>query len=183
MKVKVFHSTIVKMYFVIFKHLYWIILARKIPWTKELGGLQSTGLAKSQTWISDWALLEYNNVSRIFTDSVAVQHFPRAVINSRSVQFSSVAQSCPTLCDPTDGRTPSLPVHHQLVEFTQTHVHWVGDAIQSSHPLSSPSPPTFNRSQHQSLFQRVISSHQVAKILDSQLQHQSFQWIVRTDFL
>ena len=66
-------------------------------------------------------------------------------------QFISVAQSCPTLCDPMDGSTPGLPVHHQLPEFTQTHVHWVGDAIQPSHPLSSPSP-TFNLSQHQGLF-------------------------------
>ena len=70
-----------------------------------------------------------------------------------SVQFGSVAQSCPTLCDPMDCSTPGLPVHHQLPEFTQTHVHRVGDAIQPSHPLSSPSPPAPNPSQHQSLFQ------------------------------
>ena len=79
--------------------------------------------------------------------------------------------------------TPGLPVHHQLTEFTQTHVHWVGDAIQPSHPLSSPSPPTFNLSQHQGLFQWVSSLHQVAKVLELQLQHQSFQWIFGTDFL
>ena len=66
------------------------------------------------------------------------------------VQFSSVTQPCPTLCDPMNRRTPGLPVHHQLPEFAQTHVHWVGDAIQPAHPLSSPSPPTFNLSQHQS---------------------------------
>ena len=70
-----------------------------------------------------------------------------------------VIQSCPTLCDAMDCSTPGLPVHHQLPEFTQTHVHWVGDAIQPSHPLSSRSPPTFNLSQHQSLFQWVSSSH------------------------
>ena len=98
-------------------------------------------------------------------------------------QFSSVTQSCPTLCDPMDCSTPGLPVHHQLPEFTQTHVHWVGDAIQPSHPLSSPSPPVFNLSQHQGLFQWVDSSHQVAKVLEFQLQHQSFQWIFRTDVL
>ena len=69
-----------------------------------------------------------------------------------SVQFSSVAQLCPTLCDPMNYRTPGLPVHQQLPEFTQTHVHRVGDAIQPSHPLSSPSPPAFNLSQHQGLF-------------------------------
>ena len=79
--------------------------------------------------------------------------------------------------------TPGLPVHHQLLEFTQTHVHWVSDAIQPSHPLSSPSPLTFNLSQHQCLFKWVSSSHQVAKILEFQLQHQSFQWIFRTGFL
>ena len=92
-----------------------------------------------------------------------------------SVQFSSVAQSCPTLCNPMNRSMPSLPVHHQLPEFTQTHVHGVSDAIQPSHPLSSPSPPAFNLSQHQGLFQRVSSSHQVAKVLEFQLQHQSFQ--------
>ena len=70
-----------------------------------------------------------------------------------SVQFSSVTQSCPTLCDPMNRSTPGLPVHHQLLEFTQTHVHRVSDAIQPSHPLSSPSPPAPNPSQHQSLFQ------------------------------
>ena len=99
------------------------------------------------------------------------------------IQFSSVAQLCLTLCDPMDCSMPGLPVHHQLLEFTQTHVHHVGDAIQPSHLLSSSSPPAFNHSQHQGLFQWVSSSHQVAKILEFQLQHQSFQWIFRTDFL
>ena len=80
-----------------------------------------------------------------------------------SVQFSSVAQSCRTLYDPMNCSTPGLPVHHQLPKFTQTHVHWVSDAIQSSHPPSSPSPPAPNPSQHQSLFQWVNSSHEVAK--------------------
>ena len=102
---------------------------------------------------------------------------------SLEVQFSSVVQLCPTLCDPMDRSMPGLPVHHQLPEFTQTHVHWVGDAIQPSHPLSSPSPPAFNLSQHQGLFKWVSSSHQVAKILEFQLQHQSFQWTPRTDLL
>ena len=88
-----------------------------------------------------------------------------------SVQFSSVAQSCLTLCDPMDCSTPGLPVHHQLQEITQTHVHWVGDAIQPSHPLLSPSSPAFNLSQHQGLFQCVSSLHQVAKVLEVQLQH------------
>ena len=82
-----------------------------------------------------------------------------------------------------DCSTPGLPVHHQLPEFIQTHVHWVGDAIQPSHPLSSPSPPSLNLSQHQGLFQWVSSLHQMAKVLETQLQHQSFQWIFRIDFL
>ena len=86
-----------------------------------------------------------------------------------SVQFSSVSQSCPTLSDPMNCSIPCLPVHHQLPEFTQTHVHRVSDAIQPSHPLSSPSPPAPNPSQHQSLFQCVNSSHEVAKVLEFQL--------------
>ena len=96
-----------------------------------------------------------------------------------SVQFSSVAQSCPTLCDPMNHSTPGLPVHHQLLESTH-HVHWVGDAIQSS-PLSPPSPLTLNLSQHQGLFKRVSSSHQVAKVLEFQFQNQSYQWTPRID--
>ena len=100
-----------------------------------------------------------------------------------NIQFSSVAQLCPTLCDPMDCNTPGFPVRHQLPELTQTHVHRVGDAIQPSDPLSSPSPVAFNLSQHQGLFQWVCSLHQVAKVLEFQLQHQSFQWIFRTDFL
>ena len=92
-----------------------------------------------------------------------------------SIQSSSLAQSCPILCDPMDCSTPGSPVHHQPLELTQTHVHKVGGAIQPSHPLSSPSPLAFNLSQHQGLFERVSSSHQVAKVLEFQLQHQSFQ--------
>ena len=98
-----------------------------------------------------------------------------------AVQFSSVAQSCPTLCDRMDYNMPGLPVY-QLPEFTQTHVHWVSDAIQPSHPLSSPSPSALNLSQHQGLLKWVSSPHRVAKVLEFQLQHQSFQWIFRTVF-
>ena len=94
-----------------------------------------------------------------------------------SGQFSSVAQSCPTLWDGMKCSTSGHPVHQQLPEFTQTHIHWVRDAIQPSHPLSSPSPPAFD------LSQRVSSLHQVAKVLEFQLQHWSFQWIVRVDYL
>ena len=99
----------------------------------------------------------------------------KILANQILVQFSSVAQSCPTLCDPMNHRMPGLPVHHQLLESTQTHVHLVGDAIQPSPPLSYPSPPTPNPSQHQGLFQCVSSSHEVAKVLEFQLQHHSFQ--------
>ena len=107
------------------------------------------------------------------------------IIRSTSliIQFNSVPQFCPTLCDPMNHSTPGLPVHHQLLEFTQTQAHQVSDAIQPSHPLSSPSPPAPNPSQHQGLFQWVNSSHQVAKVLEFQLQHQSFQWTPRTDLL
>ena len=100
-----------------------------------------------------------------------------------SVQFSSVPQSCPTLYDPRNCSTSGLPVDHQFPESTQIHVHWVADAIQPSHPLSSPSPPAINLSQHQGLFQWVSSLHQVVKVLEFQLQHQTFKWIFRTNFL
>ena len=89
----------------------------------------------------------------------------------------SATQSCPTLCDPMNPSMPGLPVHHQLLEFTQTHVHRVGDAIQPSHLLLSPSPPAFNHSQHQGLFKWVSSVHQVAKVSELQHQHQSFQYM------
>ena len=85
--------------------------------------------------------------------------------------FHSVSQSCPTLCDPMDCSTPGFPVHHRLPELAQTHIHQVGDATQPSHPLSFPSPPAFNLSQHQGLFQWMSSLHQVVKVLELQLQH------------
>ena len=94
----------------------------------------------------------------------------------------SVDKSCLTLCEPKDCSTPGSSVLHYLPEFAQTHVHRVSDAIQPSHPLLPPSPPACNFSQHQGLFQRVGSSHQVAKVLELQLQHQSFQRIFRTDW-
>ena len=100
-----------------------------------------------------------------------------------SLHFTSVAQLWLTLCNPMDCSTAGLPVHHQLSEFAQTHVYWVGDAIQPSHPLSSSSLPAFNLSQQQGLCKWVTSLHQVVKVLEFQLQYQSFQWICRTDFL
>ena len=103
-----------------------------------------------------------------------------SIKSSQNQSVSSVAQSFPTLCDPMNHSTPGLPVHHKL-----PHVHRVSDAIQPSHPLSSPSPPALNPSQRQggTLFQWVNSSHEVAKVLEFQLQHQSFQWTSRTDLL
>ena len=99
------------------------------------------------------------------------------------IQFSSIAQSCQTHCDPMNRSTPGLPVHRQHAEFTQTHVHRVSDAIQPHHPLLSPSPPAPNSSQNQGLFQWVNTSHEVAKVLEFHPQHQCFQWPPRTDLL
>ena len=97
-------------------------------------------------------------------------------------QFSSVTQLCLTVCNHMNCSMPGFPVHHQLLELARTHVHWVGGAIQPSNPLLPSPPPAFNLSQHQGLFQWISSSHQAAKALELQLQHQSFQWIVRIDF-
>ena len=105
----------------------------------------------------------------------------RETIDCDSVWFSPVTQPRPTHCDSMDCSTPGLPFHHQLLEFT--HAQWVSDAILPSHPLLSPSAPNFNLSQNQGLFKWVSSSHQIAKVLEFQLQHQSFQWTPRTDFL
>ena len=102
-------------------------------------------------------------------------------MNHSSVQFSSVTQSCPTLCNPMGCRMPGF--HYQLPELAQIHVRRVGDVSQPSHPLSSPSSPVFSLSQHQGLLQWISSLHQVVKALELQLQHQSFQWIFRADFL
>ena len=95
----------------------------------------------------------------------------------------SVTKLCSTVSDPVNCSSPGFPVLYYLPEFEQTHVCWVSDAIHPFHPLSSPSPPALNLSQHQGLFQWIGSSHQVAKVLELQLQHQSFQWIFRIDFL
>ena len=113
----------------------------------------------------------FNESSRVWQNLPDLRHamtFPSRV-DKPSVQFSSVTQSCPTLCDPMNRSMPGLPVHHQLLEFTQTHVHLVNDAVQPSHPLSSPSPPVPNPSKHQGLFKWVNSLHEVAKVLEFQL--------------
>ena len=131
---------------------------------------------KKNQWKLNY-LLQLQNLSHLF------EVFCFCTELFKESQFSSVTQSCPTLCNPKDCSVTGFPVHHQLPEFTQTHVHQVGDAIKPSHSLSSPSPSAFNCFQHQGLFQWVSSSHQVAKVLELQLQHQSFQWIFRIDFL
>ena len=95
----------------------------------------------------------------------------------------SLSKPYPTLCDPMNGSMPGFPVLHNLPELAQTHVHWVSDAIQPSHPLSPPFPPALNLSQHQGLFQWVGPTHHGVKVFELQLQHQSFQWIFRVDFL
>ena len=160
-------------------------LAWKIPWTEKPGRLQSIGsqrvkhdftftfyllilISSGYPWISFSFLLtcclralEIHLLLWISNKDM--------LLSCTSVQFSSVAQSCLTLCDPMNCSTPGIPVRHQLPEFTQTHIHPVGDAIQPSHLLPSPSPPAHNPSQHQSLFQWVNSSHEVAKVLEFQL--------------
>ena len=105
------------------------------------------------------------------------------IVGPPSLIFCSVAQSCQTLCNPMDCSTPGFPVLHYLPELVQTHVHWIADAIQPSHPLSSPCLPALNLSQHQGLFLWVSSSHQVAKVLELQLQHQSFPTTEYSGFL
>ena len=120
------------------------------------------------------SLLKLMSIESVMPSNHLILCFPLLLLLSifpsiSSVQLSSVAQSCPTLCDPMNRSTPGRPVHHQLPEFTQTYVQRVGDAIQPSHPLSSPFPPAPNPSQHQSLFQWVNSSHEVTKVLEFQL--------------
>ena len=134
-----------------------------------------------------WLCTFFPHILRLMLPDIWKNKFKRhSKLNKNKLniyQFSSVTQSCPTICDPMNCSTPGLPVHHQLPEFTQTHVHQLGDAIQPSHPLLSPSPPAPNPSWHQGLFQWVNPSHEVAKVLEFQLQHKSFHWAPRTDLL
>ena len=141
----------------------------KVKWSRSVvsdsswpHGLQPTRLLRP--W--EVVLVLFSSLNKIETLGRGIRHSLEWMV---SVQFSSVAQSCPTFCAPKNRSMPGLPVHHQLPEFTQTHIHRVRDAIQPSHPLSSPSPPAPNPSQHQSLFQWVNSSHEVAKVLEFQL--------------
>ena len=149
------------------KHIHFILL--KYSWFKMCWFLIYTKVILSLSYTQTHILFHYDLLKDI--------GYPCATC------CCSVAQLCLTLCDPMDCITPGFPALHHLLELAQTHVHWVDDAIQPSHPLSSPSPPAFNLSQHQGLFQWVSYLHQVAKLWELQLQHQSFQWIIRTDFL
>ena len=128
---------------------------RKIPWRRKWQPTPDTCLGISMDRGAWWGSSGVAKNQTSLRDSV------------QSVQLY------PILCNPMNCSTPGFPVHHQLLECSQTHVHWVGNAIQPSHPLLSPSPPAFNPSQHQGLFQWV-SSHQMARVLEFQLQHQSF---------
>ena len=136
--------------------------AEKLKHVSQMSGYSSTVSEKSSQWMTasflSWVIFRYKR-----------QLVPCSLKYSLSVQFSSVVQSCLTLCDPVNHRTPDLPVHHQLPESTQTHFHWISDAIQPSHSLLSPSPPSLNLSQHQGHFTWVSSLHQVAKVLEFQL--------------
>ena len=128
------------------------------------GGARSCGPSDKEVSLASasdiaWAQTSHYPLSTPLCPSTFTKNARQPVKNAlspsqrKAVQFSSVAQSCPTLCNPMGCRTPGLPVYHQLPEFAQTHAHQVDDAIQPSHPLSSPSPPAFNLSQHQGVFQ------------------------------
>ena len=171
-----------------------VFLPGETPWTEEPGRLQSTG---SQRVRHDWSnlackqsLVWFLTIMDYMSISIPSKFICWALIHpyhcdvfrrkdlwevTRIHSFISVA-----LCYLMDCSMSGFPVHHQLPELAQTHVHWVGDAIQPSDPLLSPSPPTFDLFQHQGL---SSTSHQVAKVLEFQFQYQSFQWIFRTDFL
>ena len=150
----------------------WEIVENRGAWLASVHGT-----TKSQTWLREWTrvilLLVSWEISTFFFffEKLACCH------------CCSAAQLYLILCNPMDCSTPCFSVFHYLPEFAQTHVHWVDDAIQPSHPLLPPSPPTFNLSQNQSLFQWISSLHQVAKALELQLQYQSFKWMFRVDFL
>ena len=152
--------------------VHGILQARILEWVA-----MSSSRGSSQPRMESMSLLSPALAGRFFTTSTTWE------VPISGIEFSSVAQSGLTLCNPMNRSTSGLPVHHQLLESTQTHVHWVSDAIQQSHPLLSPSPSALNHSQHQGLFKWVSSSHQVAKVLEFQLHHQSFHWTLRMDWL
>ena len=163
------------------------VLAWRIPGTGEPGGLSMGSHRVGHDW-SDLAAVALSSNRRKSSESFLRCYSWVIILNLAQITFSiscccSVSHPCLTLCNRKDFSTSGFPVLYCLLEFAQTHVHWVSDAIHSSSPLSSPSPPAFNLSQHQGIFQWVSSLHQVAKVLELQLQRQSFQWIFRIDFL
>ena len=142
----------------------WVCRGGKLPRTQD--GQYLTPISCPRNFWNEREDAMNLKIARYYYENKLSLENGARYISIASVQFSSVTQSCPTLCDPMNCSKPGLPVQHQLPEFTQTHVHRVGDAIQPSHPLSSPSSPAPNPSQHQSLFQWVNSSHEVAKVLE-----------------
>ena len=152
-------------------HLYHML----VKWCSKFSkpGFNSIWIEKFQMFKLDLEKREESEIKlSTSTGSLKNQESSRKTSQFSSfapVQFSSVTQSCLTHCDPMNCSTPGLPVHHQLPEFAQTHIHRVSGAIQPSHPPSSPSAPSLNPSQHQSLFQWVNSAHEVAKVLEFQL--------------
>ena len=163
---------------IIFKSLYWIcynitsVLCFGVFWPCSMWDLSSPTRDGNHTpCFGRWSLNHWTT-----------REVPKYSFKEEKGPHYSV-QLCPTLCHPMNRSTLGLPIHHQLPVSTQTHVCWVGDAIQPSHPLSSPSPPTLNLCQHPGLFKWVSSLHHVAKVLVFQLQHQSLQWTPRTDLL
>ena len=142
---------------------------------KEANLVVFQALRHVQLYATPWTAARQTSLSFTISQSLLKLIFTEEQCKDQplSLQVSSVPQSCLTLCDPMDCSILGFPVHYQLLELPQTHVLWVGNAIQPSHPLLSPSPPAFNLSQHQGLFQWVSSLHEVAKVLELQLQHQS----------
>ena len=152
---------------------------RKVFWLGECHGLYSPW-GRKELDTTEWLSLHKINWHGLYFPQV-----PYICLDFKVFELTccSVAHLCSTLCDPMACSMLGFPVLHHLLDLAQIHVHWVSDVIQPSLPLSSPSPPAPNPSQHQSLFQWVNSSHEVAKGLEFQLQHQSFQWTPRTDLL
>ena len=148
--------------------IHGILQARILEWV-------AFSFSTGSSQLRDWT--QISCIADRFFNTWAAREAQEYWSGFSSVQFSSVAQSCLTLCNSMNHSIPGLPVYHQLPKFTQTHVHRVSDAIQPSH---TPAP---NPSQHQGLFQWVSSSHEVVKVLEFQLQHPSFQWTPRTDLL
>ena len=144
--------------------VHGILQARMLEWV-------AISFSRGPSWPRDWTNVSYIScIGRWISYHCAAWEYPCGLfIYTLSDQIGSFAQSCPTLCDPMNHSTPGLPVYHQLPEYTETHAHRVSDAIQPSHPLSSPSPLAPNSSQHQSLFQWINSLHEEAKVLEFQL--------------